>query len=864
MDILNFPEQEAHVRNSKRLQFKPHSKPSMSRSALAARRAKSSNVEKRRSTLETLESRNLLSAGALDPSFGLFGEMTTTFGSSDASVLTLAIEPDGKLIAAGQVHSQGFAVACYNPDGSPDPSFSEDGTLVLSDSGKVDKIFVQPDGKIVLAGSLDEYSGKSLVVRLTASGLLDPTFGDGGRVVLPIFGSGFALEPDGRIIVAEADLNAKIIRLNSNGSLDPTFGQGGIVTQPMPSGLSGAGATEAAAIQADGKIITLDSVTLSGANSPTSFCVARFNADGSLDASFGTGGRVVTDLGTGSATPNCVSIQPDGKIVAAGMAGRSVSGSDMALVRYNADGSLDSTFGSQGIAIHQLGASVWDSSFISRMLIEPNGTIVATGQAYAQAGVMRFHADGSLDDSFGNNGVVVAPEQNIPAGKSLVMGYGIVEQPDGKYVIAAIAGQPYFFALERFFGETPPIAAGIDGVTVAENSAPTIIPLIDSFSGGSVPADQLTYSLSGDTNPSLFTSVTINPQTGALVLRYQPNQSGTARLTVRASDPNGSYVETAFTVIVAAPPMADNDSYLIAAGGNGAATAVQGVLNNDVDPEGLALTAQLLDGPMHGELDLHADGSFNYIAGADFHGFDEFTYQSFNGLYSNGPTIVRLLSPAASIIDKLYRQTLHRSADDEGLQFWTAKIEQGASYGAVAQHIFESDERLNPIIEQYYSDFLLRQADLQGLAYWRDQVWRRDGGPDNVIAGMISSAEFFQSSGGTNAAWATAIYERLLDRQPDPQGLTYWAGQLDEQSRSRSHVVLAFLDSDENLKNLAEGWYQQYLNREPQADEQAAVVAELHAGVSQRQVQINLINGQEYRNAPAPPADGGVVRLPTL
>jgi len=69
---------------------------------------------------------------------------------------------------------------------------------------------------------------------------------------------------------------------------------------------------------------------------------------------------------------------------------------------------------------------------------------------------------------------------------------------------------------------------------------------------------------------------------------------------------------------------------------------------------------------------------------------------------------------------------------------------------------------------------------------------------------MISSSEFFQSSGGTNAAWLNTLYLRLLRRPPDPQGLDYWGGQLDEQLRSRSNVVLAFLDSDEDLHNLAQ------------------------------------------------------------
>jgi hypothetical protein len=189
---------------------------------------------------------------------------------------------------------------------------------------------------------------------------------------------------------------------------------------------------------------------------------------------------------------------------------------------------------------------------------------------------------------------------------------------------------------------------------------------------------------------------------------------------------------------------------------------------------------------------------------------------------------------------------------------------QGQPYSIIAQGIFESNERLDPIISQYYRQFLLREPDAQGLAYWRDNVWKRDGGPENVVAGMISSPEFFKSAGGTNSDWVSALYQRLLNRQADAQGLQFWTTHLNNGTMTRQQVVLGFEDSPENFRNDVTGFFQQYLNRQPTADELASYVAQMEAGASQRQIQIELIDTPEYRSTPAAPAAGSVNRLASL
>jgi hypothetical protein len=196
------------------------------------------------------------------------------------------------------------------------------------------------------------------------------------------------------------------------------------------------------------------------------------------------------------------------------------------------------------------------------------------------------------------------------------------------------------------------------------------------------------------------------------------------------------------------------------------------------------------------------------------------------------------------------------------LEYWTGQIVAGGKYSDIAQGIFESDERLNPIISQYYRDYLLREPEAEGVAFWRDQVWKRDGGPENVVAGMISSPEFYHSAGGTNSGWTTALYQRLLGRSPDAGGSEYWVSNLDQHRMTQQQVVLGFVQSEENFKNLIGGWYQQYLGRAPQPSELSNYVAQMQAGASHRQIQISLIDTVEYRNTPPAPAAGTAVRLP--
>jgi len=330
--------------------------------------------------------------GTLDTTFGGGdGIVTTDFGNSDNAALSMALQSDGKIVVAGYSINAGtnfdIAVGRYNADGTPDTSFGTGG-LVMTDFGNSDNavvsVVLQSDGKIVAAGySITGGSQDFAVVRYNTDGTLDTSFGGGDGIVTTDFGtstdyaSSIALQSDGKIVVAgNASISGHsdfaVVRYNANGTPDTSFSGDGKVTTNINSRDSDAGSM---ALQSDGKIVVAGGT--SSITGPYDFSLVRYNADGTPDRSFGTDGIVITALSVGYDYAIAMTLQNDGKIVATGVS--NISGvSNVALLRYNANGTLDTSFSGDGIVTTQIGNL---DSFASAIALQSDGKIVAAGAA---------------------------------------------------------------------------------------------------------------------------------------------------------------------------------------------------------------------------------------------------------------------------------------------------------------------------------------------------------------------------------------------------------------------------------------------------------------------------------------------------
>ncbi|MEX2459630.1 MAG: calcium-binding protein [Actinomycetota bacterium] len=310
--------------------------------------------------------------------------------------------------------------------GDLDPTFDTDGK-VTTDFGGNDQaadVAVQADGKIVVAGTA--VPGVTLdfgVSRYNPNGSLDPAFDTDGKVTTDFAGNNelgvaVAIQDDGKIVVAGATVGTTVdfalARYNANGSLDATFDTDGKVTTDFAGGSDQA---VGVAIQDDGKIVAAGFAS-------ADLALARYNTNGSLDTTFDTDGKVTTDFG-GNDVAADVAVQDDGKIVAAGNTDVLIVTGDWALARYNSNGSLDGTFDTDGKVITSFAGG---NEGIGGIGVQTDGKIVAAGVAGgSDFGLGRYNTDGSLDTTFDTDGKVTtdfAPGNVDGANDVLVQGNG--------------------------------------------------------------------------------------------------------------------------------------------------------------------------------------------------------------------------------------------------------------------------------------------------------------------------------------------------------------------------------------------------------------------------------------------------------
>jgi len=392
------------------------------------------------------------------------GKVTTDFGSFDYGI-SVAVQADGKILVSGLiaygVGDADFALARYNPDGSLDTGFDGDGkvTTALSPFDDVSySVTVQADGKILVAGGSDpDDKADFALVRYNPDGSLDTGFDGDGKVTTD-FSSSFdwafsaTVQADGKILVAGFSDNGSnegfaLVRYNSDGSLDTGFDGDGKVTTALGS-IDDEGYS--VTVQADGKILVAG-FSLKGRNAD--FALVRYNTDGSLDTGFGGDGKVTTALGSSDDWSYSVTVQADGKILAAGFSRNADADPyDFALVRYNPNGSLDTGFGGDGKVTTDFDSS---DDYGNSVTIQADGKILVAGysrnvDAAADAwdfALVRYNPDGSLDTGFGGDGKVITDfgSPNNPANDG---SYSVTVQADGKILVAGDSNDD--FALVRY------------------------------------------------------------------------------------------------------------------------------------------------------------------------------------------------------------------------------------------------------------------------------------------------------------------------------------------------------------------------------------------------------------------------------
>ena len=326
-----------------------------------------------------------LPGGALDTSFNATGKVVTAIGPGNDLASALVLQPDGKIVVAGYCSNgsnNDFCLARYLASGALDTSFNTTGVVITALGPSNDlalAMALQPDGKIITAGfCFDASTRYSCFARYLANGALDTSFNGTGTVTSAIGSSAsLALQPDGKIVAAGPCFNGVnndfcLARYLANGALDNSFNTTGVVITPVGSSDDNASAV---ALQPDGKIVVAGSCS-NGVNSH--FCVARYLVNGALDTSFNTSGTAITAIGPGNDVASALALQHDGKILVSGTCSNG-GNNDFCLTRYLANGTLDASFNATGKVITDITSSPDNGTALA---LQPDGKIVIAGYCF--------------------------------------------------------------------------------------------------------------------------------------------------------------------------------------------------------------------------------------------------------------------------------------------------------------------------------------------------------------------------------------------------------------------------------------------------------------------------------------------------
>jgi uncharacterized delta-60 repeat protein len=547
-----------------------------------------------------------------------------------------------------------------------------------------------------------------------------------------------------------------VARFNADGSPDETFGTQGWVSPFL-------GEANSVVVQPDGKLLVtgdLDFMNPINTQVHNLIPLVRYNADGSLDSTFGTDGVVYGPVGSDG---NTVLLQPDGKIV---VVAHGVAQNSVELVRYNADGTLDTTFGTGGIATSLVGESAIGNS---GALLLPNGQILVgvtpPSSTATPAEIVRFNSDGSLDQSFGTNGIAVVPDH------ALGTAAGIALQSDGKILLSAFSDHGDLLArfdangsLDTSFGSSGQVITPVAGTLAIQ------------------PAGEI----------AIFGGYTGANQSAAVLISYLPN--GT--------------VDTGF--------------------GAGGSANLNPALTTSF-PAYFGDQAMTIDA--NGKIIVSATGP---ATGAD-------TRLIMEGYASNMPSAANL-----NFVTNLYQALLGRSPDQAGLYSWANLLDQKAATSSqVVDDFQQTTEHRSQIVDSLYQKILNRTADPAGEAFWVSYLGG-SGTTEGVELSLLSSPEYFQLHGGTDTGLIAGFYQDLLGRTADSAGSQAWMLAL-QNGESSSAVAQAILRSAEGAHFEVDALYESLLKRQADSAGLEFYSNALLGGATYEQIVADLASSEEFQ-----------------
>ena len=770
----------------------------------------------------------------------------------EGEVVRLLPMPDGSFTLVGfdvQVASNNtfsYVHLWNGPNGRPDGQLGSDQDNIDAPLVSPYGALLLPDGSIVVVGTegfgtndfpsfavdkftpgagWEDYSGASQYLSFAMQKAVATTV---------------VSQPDGKIIVGgfvsangASDSDLAFARYNANGSVDNSFGSYGTVTR--------LGATNDYPLQmqllADGKLLVLATSLMGGAAPSHAFDLLRYNADGTLDSSFGSNGVTVQAISSKpfSATGSML-VQDDGNILVFGTEGttdQSGSHSTLFLMRYAADGALDTTFGVQGkVSV----PTITNFSPEARIGEQPNGKLIVAGawadsDFFDHSAIIRLNADGSLDTTFGNGGTAVVPGFNdlsdlkvLGDGSIVTSGYGGFEldtstavivhfNADGTLDSTTNPGDP--FAKEAIAQVSGPAielspTANVSDVDDEAQQSYAGATLTIARHGGVVAGD--VFGMDGPVTLS-GTSVMVNgTAVGTLA-----SSDGSLKITFNGLPPSAAGRPIALDYI---DPVLQHVTWQ--PGTQAAGTTLSfdwtfddgsGATNSKVAGTSNVYIANVVDGTNNMSNTLVATAPHQVLQGHDYP--DILIGSSSNDVFIGGGGADTMVGMGGGQDTAIFSGQLSAyTIQNEGPDGWF-NVKVTFSNGASNTSLLSGIDRLQfddakvaldidgdaGMAYRLYQAAFGRTPDLSGLGY---QINALDTGMSlaQVAANFIASPEFQGKYGNVdNTQFITLLYENVLHREPDPDGLQFHLGEL-ANNQSRADVLTHFSESPENQANV--------------------------------------------------------------